>query len=101
MDYKELLAKKIQENLDVDLKLDFIEDLIKIPPKPEMGDYAFPCFQLAKSLKKSPNIIAEELKNKIEGDYFEKIENKGPYLNFFVNKGIFTKYIDKNTRRRG
>lgn len=93
MDYKELLAKKIQENLDVDLKLDFIEDLIKIPPKPEMGDYAFPCFQLAKSLKKSPNIIAEELKNKIGGDYFEKIENKGPYLNFFVNKGIFTKNI--------
>ncbi len=62
MDYKELVAEKIQKNINADLQLDFIEGLIEIPPRPEMGDYAFPCFQLAKALKKAPNIIAQELK---------------------------------------
>ncbi|MHC6179827.1 arginine--tRNA ligase [Clostridium sp. JNZ X4-2] len=93
MDYKKLAAEKIQENINVNLQLDFIEGLIEIPPKSEMGDYAFPCFQLAKNLKKSPNIIAGELKDKIEKDYFEKIENKGAYLNFFVDKDTFTRDV--------
>lgn len=89
MDYKKIIAERIKEN--VDLELDFIKGLIEIPPKPEMGDYAFPCFQLAKTLRKSPNAIAEELKGKLCKDYFEKIENLGPYLNFFVDKATFTK----------
>ncbi|MEY7999955.1 arginine--tRNA ligase [Clostridium sp. Mt-5] len=93
MDYKKLVAEKIQENINVNLQLDFIEGLIEIPPKPEMGDYAFPCFQLAKNLKKSPNIIAQELKDKIEKNYFEKIENQGAYLNFFVDKNTFTRDV--------
>ncbi|RMD02484.1 arginine--tRNA ligase [Clostridium autoethanogenum] len=89
MDYKEIIAERIKEN--VDLELDFIKGLIEIPPKPEMGDYAFPCFQLAKTLRKSPNMIAEELKSKLDKEYFEKVENLGPYLNFFVDKAAFTK----------
>ncbi|MCC9295469.1 arginine--tRNA ligase [Clostridium sp. WLY-B-L2] len=93
MDYKELVAEKIQKNINADLQLDFIEGLIEIPPRPEMGDYAFPCFQLAKALKKAPNIIAQELKDKIGKDYFEKIENKGAYLNFFVDRNIFIKNV--------
>ena len=52
-----------------------------------MGDYAFPCFKLAKTLKKAPPMIAEELKNKIEIDKnIEKIEIAGGYLNFYINK---------------
>jgi arginyl-tRNA synthetase len=89
MDYKEIIAERIKEN--VDLELDFIKGLIEIPPKPEMGDYAFPCFQLAKTLRKSPNMIAEELKSKLDKEYFEKVENLGPYLNFFVDKAAFSK----------
>ncbi|OAA94935.1 arginine--tRNA ligase [Clostridium coskatii] len=89
MDYKEIIAERIKEN--VDLELDFIKGLIEIPPKPEMGDYAFPCFQLAKTLRKAPNMIAEELKSKLDKEYFEKVENLGPYLNFFVDKAAFTK----------
>ena len=59
-----------------------------------MGDYAFPCFRLAKALKKSPQIIAEELKNKIQLD--ENIENMqiiGGYLNFFINKLVLAKVV--------
>ncbi|MDW8800362.1 arginine--tRNA ligase [Clostridium sp. A1-XYC3] len=89
MDYKKLVAERIKEN--VDLELDTIEKLIEIPPKAEMGDYAFPCFQLSKALRKAPNMISEELKGKINKEGFEKVENLGPYLNFFVDKTDFTK----------
>ncbi|OFI06951.1 arginine--tRNA ligase [Clostridium acetireducens DSM 10703] len=89
MDYKKLIAKKIKENVDLDES--FIEKLIEIPPKSEMGDFAFPCFQLAKKFKKAPNVIAAELKNKIDLEGFESVENLGPYLNFFVDKGNFNK----------
>ncbi|MBW6411245.1 arginine--tRNA ligase [Clostridium weizhouense] len=87
MDYKNKIAQLIKEH--VDLELDAIEKLIEIPPKPEMGDYAFPCFQLAKVMRKAPNMISETLKESINKEGFERIENLGPYLNFFVDKGVF------------
>lgn len=87
MDYKKIVAEKIKEFVDMDLSA--IQGLIEIPPKPEIGDYAFPCFQLSKVLRKAPNAIATELKDKINRDGFEKIENLGPYLNFFVDKASF------------
>lgn len=89
MDYKKLVAERIKEH--VELELDTIEGLIEIPPKPEMGDFAFPCFQLAKTFKKAPNMIAGELKEKINGEGFERVEALGPYLNFFMDKGAFVK----------
>lgn len=89
MDYKKLVAERIKEH--VELELDTIEGLIEIPPKPEMGDFAFPCFQLAKTFKKAPNMIAGELKEKINGEGFERVEALGPYLNFFMDKGAFIK----------
>lgn len=89
MDYKMLVAERIKEH--VDLELNLIERLIEIPPRPEMGDYAFPCFQLSKALRKAPVMIAEELKNKINKEGFEKVESLGPYLNFFMDKSLFIK----------
>lgn len=88
MDYKNILVKRIKEH--VDMSEEKIEALIEIPPRPEMGDYAFPCFQLSKVLRKAPNLIAEELKTNINKEGFEKIETMGPYLNFFVDKSVFT-----------
>lgn len=89
MNYKNRIAQLIQKH--VELEIDAIENLIEVPPQPEMGDYAFPCFQISKIIKKAPNIIAEELKNHIIDREFKKIENLGPYLNFFVDKGVFAK----------
>ncbi|WP_125153870.1 arginine--tRNA ligase [Clostridium rectalis] len=89
MNYKKIITERIHEH--VDMPLENIQVLIEIPPRPDMGDFAFPCFQLAKILKKSPNMIAEELKDKLSNQGFEKIENLGPYLNFFVDKSIFSK----------
>lgn len=94
MDYKKNIADKLKEHIDMELET--IEKLIEIPPKPEMGDYAFPCFQLAKTFRKAPNMIAEELSEKINKEGFEKVEALGPYVNFFMDKGSFVKTtIDK------
>ncbi|MBI4143385.1 arginine--tRNA ligase [Candidatus Woesearchaeota archaeon] len=69
-----------------------LEDIgLEIPPNPEMGDYAFPCFSLAKEWKKSPNEIAQELSKRFKpNDRISEIKAIGPYLNFFVNKGRIT-----------
>lgn len=87
MDYKNKIAQLIKEHVELDIEA--IEKLIEIPPKSEMGDYAFPCFQLSKVMRKAPNMIAETLKDAINKEGFERIENLGPYLNFFVDKGVF------------
>lgn len=81
-DYKQIIASLL--NKESGVAAEEINELIEIPPEKLMGDYALPCFFLAKALKKSPVMIAEDLKNKIESNEFSKIENKGPYLNFFV-----------------
>ena len=89
MDYKKKIANLIKEEVDLDIKN--IEQLIEIPPRAEMGDYAFPCFQLSKVMRKAPNAIAVELKEKLNTNGFERIESLGPYVNFFADKGDFTK----------
>jgi len=69
---------------------------LEVPPTSNLGDYAFPCYPLAKKLKKNPEDIAVELSQKIEkNDVIQKIETEGPYINFFVNKAVFTEKILK------
>jgi len=81
MDFKQEIIKILEKETGVK------EISIEVPPDPSMGDYAFPCFSLAKVFKKNPNDIAEELGRKIRlSNIIEKIEIKGPYLNFFVKK---------------
>jgi arginyl-tRNA synthetase len=89
MDYKKIVAERIKQHVDMDIEV--IQNLIEIPPRLEMGDYAFPCFQLSKVLRKAPNMISEQLKNEINKEGFEKVESLGPYLNFFVDKSVFIK----------
>lgn len=90
MNFKEYTANKISE--EAGLSNEQILTLTETPPNPEMGDLAFPCFTLAKTMRKSPMIIASELAEKFGSDEFiEKAEAKGGYLNFFFNKGAFAK----------
>ena len=64
---------------------------LEVPPSPEMGDYAFPCFVLSKGWKKSPNEIAQELSKKFKAnDLITEVKVIGPYLNFFINKNKIT-----------
>ena len=79
-----------------------VEGLIETPPNSEMGDYAVPCFALARKLRKSPAVIAAELAAKIEpNEYLTKIVNTGPYLNFFVNKSRFAEEMLKQVTEEG
>ncbi|MCI8276349.1 MAG: arginine--tRNA ligase [Clostridia bacterium] len=85
INFKLIIGEKIANTINEDINE--IASYIEVPPNKEMGDYAFPCFKLAKTLKKAPPMIAEELKNKIEIDEnIEKIEIAGGYLNFYINK---------------
>jgi arginyl-tRNA synthetase len=71
----------------VSLEPKAVEALLEIPPDPEFGDLAFPCFSLAKILKKAPPLIAKDLADKLEskkGLFWEKVDPGGPYLNFFI-----------------
>lgn len=92
IDFKKIIAEKIAKEAKLDSEE--IKKFIEVPPNSDMGDYAFPCFRLAKTLKKAPQIIAEELKEKIELDEnLEKIEIVGGYLNFFINKILLAKTV--------
>ncbi len=81
MDFKEEIIRQLKEVTKLR------EITLEIPPTPELGDFAFPCFALAKKEKKDPNETAQELVRKIDlGRIIKKIEVKGPYINFFINK---------------
>lgn len=85
----------------VELDKEQINALIEIPPNSEMGDFAFPCFQLSKSLRKAPNVISQELKDKIElSDIINRVENVGGYINFFVNKAIYIENVLKDIQAK-
>lgn len=88
MDFKLEIAKKISGLIDMEVEKAM--ELMEKPPQANMGDYAFPCFQLAKVMRKAPNMIAAELAAKVQADdIVEKAEQAGGYLNFFVNKNTY------------
>ncbi len=87
---KNEIAKLLKANVDF-LSLEEIEAMIEIPQESSMGDYAFPCFKLAKELHKAPQMIAADLKEKLAGEMFAKIENVNAYINMFINKEKFAK----------
>ena len=96
IDYKNSVAELISEK--VQLEKEKIYEVIEIPPEMEMGDYAFPCFILAKTFKKNPALIAKELSENINlSNNFEKVVNNGPYLNFYLNRTEFNKDVLKET----
>lgn len=80
-----------------DLDKETVTGILEIPPRADMGDYAFPCFQLAKSLHKAPPLIAADIAEKInKTDIIDKLEVKGAYLNFFLKKEMLVKTMVEN-----
>ena len=74
------------------LEADQLKDWLETPPDPAMGDYAFPCFRLAKTMRKAPPAIATELAGSIGHiDGIASMEAKGGYLNFFADKTAFVR----------
>ena len=98
LNFKQEIAKYIEKV--VDIEKNELEKYIEKPKDTTNGDYAFPCFRLAKQLKKAPQIIAEDIKEKIESDIekskeIEKVEIAGGYLNFYINKILITEEVLK------
>lgn len=95
IDFKKKIAEEISKTVNIEKEK--IETYIEKPIDNKNGDYAFPCFRLAKELKKAPPIIANEIKEKIELDtsIIEDVQVVGGYLNFYINKETITKEVLK------
>jgi len=83
MDFKEQIISIIAKETSTSEEL--VRSLLTVPPI-GMGDYAYPCFIVAKEQKKSPVLISSELSTKISASFIEKVESKGPYINIFLAK---------------
>ena len=91
-DFKEKIAKEIEKK-DIGLTYEEIYKLIEIPPQDNMGDYSFPCFSLAKVMRKNPAMIAGELSQNLEIDGFSRIESLNAYINFFLDRQTYEEKI--------
>ena len=93
IDFKAEISNIISEATGI--KQDELKGLIEVPKDNNNGDYAFPCFVLARTLKKAPQIIATELKDKIEidGKIINDIQVAGGYLDFYINRNFLTSEV--------
>ena len=91
VNFKDEIAKLIAEKVE-GLELSEIQDMIEVPQDTKMGDYAFPCFKLAKVLRKAPPLIAKGIAEGIaDAPLFEKVEQVNAYVNMFISKEEFVK----------
>jgi len=99
--FKQIISEQISKVTK--LNKDELESYIEIPKDVNMGDYAFPCFKLAKELRKSPAIIASEIKEKIELDekFIKKVEIVGGYINFYINPVAIIEEVLKTFSEQG
>ena len=92
MDFKKYIAEKTAPLCAMEESA--LYNLLEKPKDETMGDIAFPCFTLSKTLRKAPNMIASELKDKIgTDDVIEKVCQVGGYLNFFLSRRGFAKSL--------
>lgn len=98
---KNIVAKCIKEALNIDIEHNEILEKLEVPKDKKNGDFAYPCFNLAKVLKNSPINIANSIKEKITLDEkIEKVEVVNGYLNFYidfknVSEKILTEIVTK------
>lgn len=93
IDFKKEIANSISKVIQIEANE--LINYIEVPKDSNMGDYAFPCFRLAKELRKAPPVIANEIKESIElnNEIIEKVEVAGGYLNFFINNQKLTEEV--------
>ena len=91
LDFKNIIAEEIKKVTN----LDNIYEYIEVPANKEMGDYSLPCFKLAKELKKAPQMIANDIKEKLkfEEEIISKIDVVNGYLNFYINPQAIVKTV--------
>ncbi len=98
---KELIANEIIDEA-LGLELGEIEAMLEIPSDEKMGDFAFPCFRLAKVMRKAPQMIASDIAERIGGaEIFEKVEQVNAYVNMFISKDFFIKELVNEINSKG
>ena len=100
MDLKLEIANSIAAACGV--AADEIAAAIEVPANSDMGDYAYPCFKLAKVLRKAPPLIAQEIGEKLQlpvGIFEMKIV--GAYINFFMDKPFYAKQVLQSVLEQG
>ena len=100
MDFKQRITSAILTAIqsafgETDLTADTILQGLEIPPEPKLGDYAFPCFKLAKSLRKAPPMIADALKGALQADFLDHVDSVKGYLNFYIDRALYAGTIVK------
>ncbi|NLW12503.1 MAG: arginine--tRNA ligase, partial [Clostridiaceae bacterium] len=100
MDFRQEIVKALAARTG--LAEDQIDVWLEIPPQSHMGDFAFPCFRLAKTMRKAPPMIAAELADVLAtADFIERTETAGGYLNFFVRRSAYIAGQVKNALAAG
>ena len=101
INYKEEIAKLISKEVE-GLTVEEITQMVEVPQDTSMGDYAFPCFKLAKQLRKAPPLIAKGIAEALSGnELFEKVEQVNAYVNMFISKGEMVASVVKDTLEAG
>ncbi len=100
IDIKDQIAQVLAKQ-EVGLTQEQIYAALEVPPDTKMGDYAFPCFQLAKTMRQAPQKIAEALKEAFHSDFVETVVTQGPYLNFFVDTTALNAAVLEEIQRKG
>lgn len=101
IDFKQTIAELLSAQIE-DMSTEEIYETLEYPKHEDMGDYAFPCFKLAKVFRKAPNMISADLVEKIGNhEYFENIEAVAAYINFKIDKGVFAKSVLETITEQG
>ena len=98
MDFKQMIGSLLEGAAEIEDAASILE----VPPDAAMGDFAFPCFKLAKVLRKAPPLIAAEIAGKLaKPSWLSNIEVKGAYINFFLNKVEFAQAVLEEAHAQG
>ena len=88
MDFKEHIIDKLTALTS--LERETVAKAVETPPDEKLGDLAFPCFPLARVMRKAPPVIAKELAEQLSSDeLIDRVDAVGGYLNFFYDRAAF------------
>ena len=100
-DYRSLIGEIISNEIGEMENLD-VASLIEVPTDEKMGDYAFPCFRLAKEFRKAPDAIAAEIAERLQKNpMFESVENVNAYVNIKIKRTDFIKDVIEDAVLKG
>ncbi len=98
MDFRQTIAGEIGKVLgdqfgDESLSTSDIAALLEVPPDTAMGDYAFPCFRLAKALRLAPPVISDKLKDALHAPFLARVDSIKGYLNIFIDRATYAREV--------